>query len=81
MIESACVCKCVCVCVQKKDYPEEYESLKPYLSDSSLSRGQVNAKIKEVAMAIETREGRNVEVIQRKVVVRPNIKGELLYMH
>ena len=49
--------------------------MQPYLNDESLSRGQVNAKVKEVAQAIESREGRKVEVIKRKIVVRPNIKG------
>ena len=61
--------------VQRKDYAEEYERLKPAINDSSLSRGQVNGKIKETAQAIENREGRNVEIIMRKIVRRPNMQG------
>lgn len=34
-----------------------------------------NTLLKDAVAAIEEKEGRNVGIIKRKIVVRPNIKG------
>ena len=52
--------------LQEKDYPAKFKEVTQF--SSGKKRGELNSKLGEIALEIETAEGRRVELIQRRIL-------------
>lgn len=64
------------VCAQEKDYPGKHKLVSEF--SSGKKRGEVHAKLKEIAAEIEAAEGRKVELIKRRILENQN-KGMFFF--